>query len=174
VLFRSRAATIVKSLRSIFSESNSSAEEVQLGNLISKVLDIVTPELKSRNIQMQLRVDDLLVLKVNPAEIEQVILNLINNALQALANSGTLQRRITIEATKYNKLIRLSISDNGEGVSAEFKPHLFELLSTTKQSGMGLGLWLCKHIVTRYGGSIHYQDAVGGGATFVVEFPSAV
>jgi signal transduction histidine kinase len=169
-----RAATIVKSLRSIFSESNSSAEEVQLGNLISKVLDIVTPELKSRNIQMQLRVDDLLVLKVNPAEIEQVILNLINNALQALANSGTLQRRITIEATKYNKLIRLSISDNGEGVSAEFKPHLFELLSTTKQSGMGLGLWLCKHIVTRYGGSIHYQDAVGGGATFVVEFPSAV
>jgi signal transduction histidine kinase len=71
-------------------------------------------------------------------------------------------------------LIRLSISDNGEGVSAEFKPHLFELLSTTKQSGMGLGLWLCKHIVTRYGGSIHYQDAVGGGAMFVVEFPSAV
>jgi signal transduction histidine kinase len=169
-----RAATIVKSLRSIFSESNSSAKEVQLGNLISKVLDIVTPELKSRNIQMQLRVDDLLVLKVNPAEIEQVILNLINNALQALANSGTLQRRITIEATKYNKLIRLSISDNGEGVSAEFKPHLFELLSTTKQSGMGLGLWLCKHIVTRYGGSIHYQDTVGGGATFVVEFSSAV
>jgi signal transduction histidine kinase len=169
-----RAATIVKSLRSIFSERNSSAEEVQLGNLISKVLDIVTPELKSRNIQMQLRVDDLLVLKVNPAEIEQVILNLINNALHALANSGTLQRRITIEATKYNKLIRLSISDNGEGVSAEFKPHLFELLRTTKQSGMGLGLWLCKHIVTRYGGSIHYQDAVGGGATFVVEFSSAV
>jgi len=58
-------------------------------------------------------------------------------------------------------------------VSAEFRPQLFELLSTTKQSGMGLGLWLCKHIVTRYGGSIHYEDALGGAAAFVVELPSA-
>ena len=168
-----RAATIVKSLRSIFTESDSSAEKVQLGHLISKVLDIVTPELKSKNIQIQLRVDEQLMVKVNAAEIEQVILNLINNALQALANSGTLQRRITIGATKSGQFVRLSISDNGDGVSAEFKPQLFELLSTTKQSGMGLGLWLCKHIVTRCGGSIHYEDTIGGGATFVFELPSA-
>ena len=168
-----RAATIVKSLRSIFTESDSSAEEVQLGNLISKVLDIVTPELKSKNIQIQLRVDEQLMVKVNAAEIEQVILNLVNNAIQALANSGTLQRRIAIGATKSDQLVRLSISDNGDGVSAEFKPQLFELLSTTKQSGMGLGLWLCKHIVTRCGGSIHYEDTSGGGATFVFELPSA-
>jgi signal transduction histidine kinase len=168
-----RAATIVKSLRSIFSESDSSTEKVQLGELISKVLDIVTPELKSKNIQIQLRVNDDLLIMVNPAEIEQVILNLMNNALQALANSGTLQRRITLEATKSSRLVRLSISDNGDGVSAEFKSHLFELLSTTKQSGMGLGLWLCKHIVTRYSGSIYYEDVAGGGAMFVVELPAA-
>ena len=169
-----RAATIVKSLRSIFTESDSSAEKVQLGNLISKVLDIVKPELKSKNIQIQLRVDEQLTVIVNPAEIEQVILNLMNNAVQALANSGTLQRRIAIEAIKSGQLVRLSISDNGDGVSAEFKSHLFELLSTTKQSGMGLGLWLCKHIITRYGGTIFYEDAVSGGATFVFELPSAV
>jgi C4-dicarboxylate-specific signal transduction histidine kinase len=110
---------------------------------------------------------------VNPSEIEQVILNLMNNALQALANSGTLQRRITIEAIKSGQLIRLTVSDNGDGVATEFKPQLFELLSTTKQSGMGLGLWLCKHIVTRYGGSIYYEDVAGGGAIFVVELPAA-
>jgi signal transduction histidine kinase len=169
-----RAATIVKSLRSIFTESDSGAEEVQLGELISRVLDIVTPELKSKNIQLQLLVDEQLVVNANPAEIEQVILNLLNNALQALANSGTLQRRIAIEAAKSGQLAHLSISDNGSGVSAEFKPHLFELLSTTRQSGMGLGLWLCKRIVTRYGGSIHYEDAVGGGAKFVLVLPLAV
>jgi C4-dicarboxylate-specific signal transduction histidine kinase len=169
-----RAATIVKSLRSIFTESESSAEEVQLGHLISKVLDIVTPELKSKNIQIQLRVDDQLAIKVNAAEIEQVILNLINNAIQALANSGTLQRRIAIEATKSSQFARLSVSDNGDGVSAEFKPQLFELLSTTKQSGMGLGLWLCKHIATRNAGSIYYEDAVSGGARFVFEIPLAI
>ena len=166
-----RAATIVKSLRSIFTEGESNDQEVQLGDLIVKVLDIVKPELKSKNIQIQLRVDDGLVIKVNPAEIEQVMLNLVNNAAQALANAGTLQRLIAIEAIKAGQLVRLTVSDNGNGVPVEFKAHLFELLSTTKQTGMGLGLWLCKHIVTRYSGSIHHEDAIGGGAKFVVEFP---
>jgi signal transduction histidine kinase len=169
-----RAAAIVKSLRSIFTEVDSNAEEVQLGSLIDKVLDIVKPELKSKNIQIQLQVDDELLIKVNSSEIEQVILNLLNNAIQALANAGTLQRRIVINAAKRERLIRLSISDNGAGVPIEFKSQLFELLSTTKQTGMGLGLWLCKHIVTRYGGSIDYQDEIGGGARFVVELPSVI
>jgi C4-dicarboxylate-specific signal transduction histidine kinase len=169
-----RAATIVKSLRSIFTEGESNAQEVQLGDLIAKVLDIVKPELKSKNIQIQLRVDDGLVIKVNPAEIEQVILNLVNNATQALANAGTLQRRIAIEAIKAGQLVRLTVSDNGSGVPVEFKSHLFELLSTTKQTGMGLGLWLCKHIVTRYSGSIHHEDAIGGGAKFIVECPPLI
>jgi signal transduction histidine kinase len=168
-----RAATIVKSLRSIFTEGESNAQVVQLGDLISRVLDIVKPELKGKNIQIQLRIDDDLVIMVNPSEIEQVILNLLNNAIQALANSGTLQRRIAIEAIKIGKSVQLSISDNGTGVTLEFKPHLFELLSTTKQTGMGLGLWLCKHIVTRYGGSIYYEDAVGSGAKFVIKLPSS-
>jgi len=168
-----RAATIVKSLRSIFTEGESNAKAVQLGDLIASVLEIVKPELKGKNIQIQLRVDADLVIMVNPSEIEQVILNLLNNAIQALANSGTLQRRIAIEAMKTGKSVQLSIADNGAGVSPEFKPHLFELLSTTKQTGMGLGLWLCKHVVTRYGGSIHYEDAVGGGAKFVIELPSS-
>ena len=169
-----RAATIVKSLRSIFSDSNSNAEEVLVNDLITQVLDIVTPELRSKNIQIQIRVDDGLKIKVNSAEIEQILLNLLNNAGQSLANSGTLLRRITIEATKVGNSIRLSIADNGMGVPAKFKPQLFELLSTTKQTGMGLGLWLCRHLVTRYGGSIHYEDAIGGGARFVVELPAAI
>jgi signal transduction histidine kinase len=168
-----RAAAIVKSLRSIFTDVDSNAEEVQLGSLIDKVLDIVKPELKSKNIQIQLQVGDELLVKVNSPEIEQVILNLLNNAIQALANTGTLQRRIVINATKSGQFIQLSVSDNGAGVPVEFKSQLFELLSTTKQTGMGLGLWLCKHIVTRYGGSIHYRDEIGGGARFVVELPSA-
>ena len=168
-----RAATIVKSLRSIFTDGQTNAKEAQLGDLVAKVLDIVKPELKSKNIQIQLSVDDNLAIKVNSAEIEQVILNLLNNAIQALANSGTLQRRIAIEAMKVGNSVHLSVSDNGTGVPEDFQSHLFELLNTTKQTGMGLGLWLCKHIVTRYGGSIHYEDAIGGGARFIVELPLA-
>lgn len=169
-----RAATIVQSLRSIFTEGESNAQEVRCGDLISKVLDIVKAELKNCDIQIQLRVEDGLMIRVNTSDIEQVILNLINNTAQALALSEKLPRCISIEAIKAGDSIQFNISDNGPGVSSEFKPQLFELLSTTKQAGMGLGLWLCKHIVTRYGGSIHYEDALGGGAKFVVKLPSAI
>ena len=169
-----RAATIVNSLRSIFTEGESHTQEAQLSDLISKVLDIAKPELKNKDIQIQLRVDDGLMMRVNSSDIEQVILNLLNNAAQALVNSGAHPRRIEIEAVRAGDSIQLSISDNGAGVFQSFKPQLFELLSTTKQAGMGLGLWLCKHIVTRYGGSIQYEDALGGGARFVVKLPSAV
>ena len=168
-----RAATIVKSLRSIFSDKDPHAHAIQISDLIAKVLEIVKPELKSKNIQTQIKVDKDLVVQVNSSEIEQVVLNLLNNAIQSLANSGGLNRRILIEATKANQVVQLSISDNGPGVSTEFKSQLFELLSTTKQTGMGLGLWLCKHIVTRCGGSIEYEDAIGGGAKFLVELPLA-
>ena len=169
-----RAATIVKSLRSIFTEGESNAQKVQLGDLISSVLNIVKHDLHSKNIQTQLRVDDDLMIMVNPSEIGQVILNLVNNAAQSLVNSETLQPRIVIEAYKAGALVEFNISDNGPGVPPEFRPYLFELLNTTKQTGMGLGLWLCKHIVTRYSGSIHYEDAVGGGAKFRFELPLAV
>jgi C4-dicarboxylate-specific signal transduction histidine kinase len=169
-----RAATIVKSLRSIFTEAESNAQKVQLGDLISSVLNIVKHDLHSKNIQTQLRVDDDLVIMVNPSEIEQVILNSVNNAAQSLSNSETLQPRIVIEAYKAGAFVQFNISDNGPGVPPEFRPYLFELLNTTKQTGMGLGLWLCKHIVTRYSGSIHYEDAVGGGAKFRFELPLAV
>jgi signal transduction histidine kinase len=97
----------------------------------------------------------------------------MNNAIQSLANSGSLDRRIVLEASKDGDMVNLAIGDNGPGVPAEFKAHLFELLSTTKQSGMGLGLWLCKHIISRYMGAIVYEDVPGGGARFIIRLPQA-
>ena len=169
-----RATTIVTALRSIFNDDDLNIKEVQLGNLIVKALDIVKPELNSKDIQVQLRVDKDLSIKAIPIEIEQVILNLFNNSTDALANSEMQKRLITIDATKVGQSIHLSIADNGKGVPFEFKDQLFELLSTTKQTGMGLGLWLCKHIITRYGGTIKYEGVIGSGAKFVITLPSAV
>jgi signal transduction histidine kinase len=75
--------------------------------------------------------------------------------------------------TQQNGLtVRVSVSDNALGISQDKQANLFELLNTTKKSGMGLGLWLCKHIITEYGGQIWYQDANGGGAEFIFELPA--
>jgi signal transduction histidine kinase len=168
-----RAATIVRSLRSIFTQNESHPEECDLAELTANVLDIVKPELKSKNIQIQLKMEEGLLVRVSSSEIGQVILNLLNNAIQSLEGVKTSLRTIVIEAQKDQDSVLFSIRDTGAGVPAEFKQNLFELLNTTKQSGMGLGLWLCKHIVTRYEGSIWHEDVAGGGAQFHFRLPIA-
>jgi signal transduction histidine kinase len=168
-----RATTIVRSLRSIFTDGESHSQECDLADLVSSVLDIVKPELKANNIQIQLKMEEGLLIKINSNEIEQVVLNLLNNAIQSLSGMETSLRMILIELWRDGDSARFSIADNGQGIPAEFKQNLFELLSTTKKSGMGLGLWLCKHIVTRYEGSIWYEDADSGGAQFQFKLPIA-
>ena len=169
-----RAALIVSSLRSIFTDEDVITEYVDFGIVIDGVLEIVKPELRSRNIQIVLRVDKDLKVQVNPTEIQQIFLNLINNSIQAISTVKAYQGNIQIEAHQKNGKAQICIIDNGDGVPNERKAELFELLNTTKQTGMGIGLWLCKHIVTRNGGSIYYEDALGGGAKFVVQLPLSV
>ena len=168
-----RAANIVRSLRSIFTDGESPAQKCYVSDLISNVLSIARPDLKSKNIRIELKIEDDLAIRVNAGEMEQVILNLITNAMQSLVKELKADRVISIEAQTIEGSMQMQVADNGLGVPAEFKPNLFELLNTTKKSGMGLGLWLCKHIVTRFGGSIWYQDAPVQGAIFVVKLPLA-
>ena len=167
-----RAAIIIQSLRTIFSEGVVSAEGVDLSEIIASVLAITKPEVRLRNIQIVLDIDPLAHVFASKNELMQVALNLFNNASQAIEDSEQQQGRICISAKLVHDGVQLTISDNGPGVAPEAQPRLFELLSTGRRSGMGLGLWLCKHIVGRHGGEITYSDAIGGGAQFTIFFPA--
>ena len=101
-----------------------------------------------------------------------MLLNLINNAIQALSQLDQPHKVIVLEVLDGLDFVEISVTDNGHGVTSEYQSQLFELLNTTKKTGMGLGLWLSRHIVTRHKGSIHYENAVGSGARFVIRFPS--
>jgi C4-dicarboxylate-specific signal transduction histidine kinase len=168
-----RAANIIRSLRSIFSDGRIGAEQVEVGALIESVLKITKPEIQSKNIQVVLRLASSTLLNVNRAEIQQVILNLINNATQALTDSLTIPRTLKIESYDVVGGVQILVVDNGPGIPAEAQSHLFELLTDSdKKLGMGLGLWLCQHIISRHGGHIAYEDALGGGAQFAIFLPS--
>ncbi len=167
-----RAASIIRTLRSIFSDGKIGAEQVELGELIESVLKIAKPEIQSKNIQVVLGLSSSTLVNVNRTEIQQVILNLINNAIQALTESGATPKTLMIESRDISEGVEILITDNGLGIPAEAQSHLFELLANSnKKSGMGLGLWLCQHIITRHGGNIRYQDAKDGGAQFVIFLP---
>lgn len=115
--------------------------------------------------------DPSLEIQITSSELRQVILNLVNNAIQAISKSATINPLISIDASQHSGTVQISTTDNGPGISKENQANLFEILISTKQSGMGLGLWLCQYMITRHGGSIHYEDALGGGARFVIEIP---
>lgn len=170
-----RAAAIIQSLRSIFSDGKIGVERVDVGELIESVLKITKPEIQSKNIQVVLQLASKSLINANRSEIQQLILNLINNAIQALEGSSALPRTIKIESYDVPGGVELMVIDNGFGIPAKAKAHLFELLSgSQKKSGMGLGLWLCQHIVGHHGGRIAYEDAPGGGAQFIVFLPTIV
>ena len=168
-----RAAAIIKSLRSIFSDEKIVVEQVDLSELIESVLKIAKPEIQAKNIQIVLGLKSTSLVIASRGELQQVILNLINNAIQALSSSSAKPRTLQIESEDVSDGVEIRFIDNGSGVSKDAKSHLFELFANNnKKMGMGLGLWLCQHIITRHGGSIQYRDGMAGGAQFIVFLPT--
>lgn len=165
-----RAASIVHSLRAIFTEEELPVEQIEVSKVIDSMLSIVHPELKARRIDVSLDFETGLVLETSGSDLQQIFLNLVTNSINSLANAQQDYKSITISAKWLDAWIEFAVIDNGPGVSEEAQSHLFELLSDSK-TGMGLGLWLCKHIVTKMGGTIWYQTSTNRGACFKFRIP---
>ncbi len=166
-----RAANIIRTLRSVFADEKIDATKVNLGDLIDDVLRIASPEIKSKQIHIEITITPNLIAHTNRSEIQQVLLNLLNNAIQALNSSSQAHKKIVIEGRHTDKGIEISIADNGDGIPTKTQAHLFELLAESQKKGMGLGLWLCKHIVMRHGGDIWFESLSTGGAMFLFQLP---
>lgn len=166
-----RAATIIRSLRSVFADEAGDLAKFDLGEIIDDILQITQPEIIARKIHIERSIESHLIMQTNRSEIQQVLLNLINNAIQALVSSQQSNKKIWIEGRFTPFGIEVSIADNGDGISTHAQSNLFQLLADSKKKGMGLGLWLCKHIVMRHGGTISFESHPGGGAKFVINLP---
>jgi signal transduction histidine kinase len=166
-----RAGEVIRSLRSIFIKDSGLQEVIQVQEVLDNAVAIYKSELVSKKIQLELTLNSDAVIFCHRGQFLQVILNLLNNAIQALTSSDVLKKKISLHGYQNGANYILEISDTGPGVPAHKQAHLFQLLSSDKSSGMGIGLWLCAHILTNAGGKISYQDATGGGAKFILNFP---
>jgi two-component system NtrC family sensor kinase len=112
---------------------------------------------------------DLPVVAGDQAQLQQVFLNLLTNAIDAIGDNGTIE----VVTTKTNDFISASIKDDGPGIAAELQKRVFDPFITTKQvgKGVGLGLWVSYNIMEKMGGSITVNSEEGIGATFTVEIP---
>ena len=107
--------------------------------------------------------------------LHQVIVNLAVNAMQAMAQVGAAERRITVRTASLDGgSLRCSVEDSGPGIKVDHLPHLFESFFTTKESGMGMGLSICQSIIEAHGGRIEADnESVHGGARFLFTLPAA-
>jgi PAS domain S-box-containing protein len=112
---------------------------------------------------------DLPAVSVDRIQIQQVVVNLVRNALEAMA---TMPRRDLTIATAADEMVTLSVADSGPGLTADSVADLFTPFVTTKPGGLGLGLSICRSIVVEHGGGIRTEPNTGGGAVFHVSLPT--
>lgn len=113
--------------------------------------------------------DELPLLMVGRVQIQQVLVNLIRNAFEALGNTGA----IVVSARRNGAMIRMSVADNGPGIAPERHEEVFQPFVSSKATGMGLGLAICRTIVEAHGGRLWCEAAPGGGAAFHFTVPTA-
>jgi len=184
-----RAARIVTELLGYSQSGGFELTTCDLNDLIRRTLDLAATDFDLRrqydfrNIEIIWELDpDLPALSCDGPQIQQVILNLVRNAAQAMAlvaetratEASPYRAQLTVRTERLPGAVRMVVEDNGSGVPEPARPHLFEPFFTTREAGegAGLGLWLCWTIVVeRHGGWIWAESEEGRGTQVVVELP---
>lgn len=169
-----RAADVIRSLRSMVKKEPAKREKVDVAEVLSEVIAITHGELIAHNVEIEPHLDasEMMVL-ADKNQIQQVLLNLILNAMDALDKNAPDKRTIILHTERSDGFIRVAVQDNGSGISSENAERIFEPFFSTKNTGLGMGLAVCKTIITEHGGRIWAAMNPQGGATFSFELKAA-
>jgi PAS domain S-box-containing protein len=168
-----RAAKVVRNLLSFARRRKPEKSYFDVNELVQKTLDLRSYELKTSNIRVCVNLEpDLPEIKADYYQIQQVILNILINAEQALTE---VERRgkITVTTSAVEDCIRISIADNGSGIPKQNISRIFDPFFTTKEvgKGTGLGLSVCHGIMTAHHGNVYVESEEGKGAAFIIDLP---
>ena len=168
-----RAATIVKNLLSFARRQAEQRRTQPVPRILESTLALLRNQLMAYNVEAEVVVEpDVPDIEINANQIQQVFVNLINNAAQAMGAAGT-GGRVMITVRRWLDGVAVSVADNGPGMTDAVAARVFEPFFTTKPEGegTGLGLSICQGIAKEHGGRITLETAPGQGATFTVELP---
>ncbi len=166
-----RTRRVVSGLLEFTQPKRSEVEPSDVNVIVSEALELLADPLDSSNLDLDVTFDDdLPLVLVDPVALQQSLINIIQNAYEAMNGKGKLEVKIERSGSD---TIRITLSDNGPGIPPYLKEEIFEPLFTTKtdRKGTGLGLPVSVMLLERFGGSIRLEDTPGGGATFVIEVP---
>lgn len=171
-----RAAKITTGMLSYAKGKTTQREAFRLSQLVEDVLVLVEKDLQVHRIRLEKNMDENVWAEVNSGQIQQVLINLIINARQAMDGGGSLH--IGVSLNRESGTSEITVRDSGSGIPAEKLPRIFDQFYSTKtpdeqgQGGSGLGLALCKEIIDTHRGRIRVESTVGRGTTFTLRFPT--
>jgi PAS domain S-box-containing protein len=170
-----RAGEVIRRLRTFVSKRDSERERVVVNDLIEEAVELVRTDVGLHDLQIDLQLaDDLPEAIVDSVQIQQVILNLVRNGLEAMQEMGAKKGILTLQTTPAEGEIEIRVADQGPGLAPQVVERLFDPFLTTKASGMGMGLSISPSIVTAHGGRIWHTSNEGGGTTFHVALPADI
>jgi signal transduction histidine kinase len=170
-----RASAIVNSMLGFARNHSSHREPTDVVHLVEEVLLLTEKDLSKHRIQVEKRFQGRPVAVVVPGQIEQILVNLVINARQAMPNGGRL--RVEVRENGAGDTVEIKIADSGVGIPPDHLRQIFEPFFTTKQpdeygrGGTGLGLSVCRQIIEQHHGRIRVESVAGKGSTFAVKLP---
>ena len=170
-----RAGDVIRDIQSMVRKGVSARQPVNLNDLVIKVARMVNPNAMLQSCQLETLLEpNLPATDADPIQLQQVLLNLVINAFDAMHETPVTNRKVVI-ATERNGdgAICASVRDYGVGIPAEALERVFEQFFTTKPKGLGIGLAIVRSIVQSHGGTIVAENANGGGARFYFTLPAS-
>jgi signal transduction histidine kinase len=166
-----RASDIVTSVRAMFKKNTPEKRPTDINQIILAVLSIVRVELQKHRVALRTQLNKPLpTVQGDKVQLQQVVLNLIMNSIEAMHSVETRVLKVQTDQSKPG-MVRVSIEDTGTGIDPSNLDRIFKPLFTTKENGMGMGLSICRSIIESHGGRIWVSAAVNGGSIFQVELP---
>jgi two-component system, LuxR family, sensor kinase FixL len=168
-----RTERIIQHLRSLFKNSEVEHEPVVINNVVNQVVSVVRGEARRRRVSIDVHVaPDLTVVSGDRVQLQQVLLNLIVNAFEAMADVADRPRHLTLRTRPLgDKRVHVEVADNGPGIAPERLASIFKPFASTKASGMGVGLAVSQSIVRAHHGRIWAENRGSGGAVFHIVLP---
>ncbi len=144
---------------------------------LQQVQTLLGPQLEKSNIKLLLENGSEANVRIDPQQIQQVLINLIQNAAESIGSNGTVVLRTRAGtrrlADRAGDVVVLEVADTGKGISPQVEKRLFDPFFTTKDAGTGLGLSIAARIVEKHGGALQYQTQMNRGTTFGILLPRA-
>jgi signal transduction histidine kinase len=166
-----KLADLVKNLRQLFGSRSSEFAPFNLKKVVDEITEIVMPSLEAKKITLTRDYQSNPVAYGDKIQIQQVLINTLNNAIDALIDSNVKQKEIVIGIANNENTATITIKDNGGGIDHDLLLTIFDLYKTTKKEGLGVGLWLSKTIMESHHGSISASNDPNGGAIFTIDIP---